>query len=240
MLAAAVLFPAGLRAQSLTLSQAVQQDTFVSSGQPAQNFGTQGAMEIAAPTASQNRSEETLQGFNTASLQSQFNAAYGAGNWTITRVTVTDYSNVSTAGTQPANGSFNKIAAGGFELDWLSDNNWSETAITWNTLPNILPGTGNNSMDSLGDFIWQADGSSSATWALNLDPNLTSEIYNGGTVTIFGQPTAGSTVGYLFNQQTLAASYLNVTVVQLPEPCPAFLLAGGLMTLGAIRRCQLR
>src|SRR5277367_1132154 len=111
--------PASLSAQ-MTISQITDANTFVSSGQPTMNFGTLGAMEIAAPTTAQNRTEETLLQFDTSAIESGFNTAYGAGNWTITSVTLQLFSNVATAGTQPANSIFNKIAVGGFELDWLS------------------------------------------------------------------------------------------------------------------------
>jgi hypothetical protein len=138
---------------------------------------------------------------------------------------------------QPGNGSFNKIAAGGFELDWLSDNNWSQSAITWNNLSGVLPGTGNNTLDSLGHFSYLADGTSPLTWTLGLDPNLVNDIDSGGLVTIFGQPTAGSTVGYLFNTSTQGnPPVLNVTVEQVPEPGTAALLVCGLAGLATVRR----
>lgn len=206
------------------------------------NFGTLGAMEIAAPTTAQNHTEETLLQFNTAALESAFNADYGVGDWTVTSVTLEQFSNVSTAGQQPGNPSFNKIAAGEFELDWLSDNNWSQTGITWNTLPSVLPGTDGNTSASLGDFDWLANGASSTTWTLGLDPNLVNDIDSGGDVTILGKPTAGSTVGYLFN--TLAmngnGAVLNVTATRVPEPATVAstlaMMASSLAGLVAMRR----
>lgn len=224
----AAAIPAHLSAQS-TLNLFVDASTFVSSSQPTLNFGTLAAMEIAAPTAAQNRTEETLLGLDTSSLQSSFNAQYGAGGWTVTAVTLTFFSNVSTGGTQPNNHSFNQIAAGGFELDWLSDNNWSQTAITWNTLPAILPGTNGNTLASLGDFQYPANASSSSTWTLNLDPNLVNAIDNGAQITILGQPTANSTVGYLYNTVSFNPAELNVTVTPVPEPSTMTLVLLGLV-----------
>jgi hypothetical protein len=120
----------------------------------------------------------------------------------------------------------------------LGNNNWSESAITWNTLPAILPGAGNNNtLTSLGAFFWNATGSASSSWTLNPDSGLVNEINNGGEVTILGQPVAGSTVGYLFNTLANNPGSLNVTVAAAPEPSTMALLACG---IGLIGGCVLR
>jgi len=188
------------------------------------------------PTTAQNRTEETLVRFNTATDETAFDTDYGAGNWEVVSVTLTLYSNFATGGQQPGNSSFNRIAAGAFELDWLSDNNWSATALTWNNISSVLPGSGNNAMDSLGDFNYLASGSSPNTWTLALDPNLLSEITSGAPVSILGQPTADSTVGYLFNTLNNNPAVLNVTVEPVPEPSMLALSAFELAGLVAIRR----
>jgi len=230
--------PILLSAAPTTISQVVAADTYVSSGQPTSNFGSMGGMEIAVPTSAQNRTEESLIRFNTASIESAFNADYGVGDWAITSITLSLFSNFSTAGQQPGNSSFNKIAAGGFEFDWLSNDSWNETGITWNSLSTVLPGTGNNTSASLGDFYWSADGSTSQNWTLSLDANLLNDIANGNAVTILGEPTTGSTVGYLFNTLNNNPAYLNVTadVTTTPEPSALALTICGLAGLVAIRR----
>jgi hypothetical protein len=239
-LAAAI--PAVVAATPTTVNQVVAADTFVSSGAPTSNFGTLGGVEIAVPTSAQNRTEESLIRFNTAAIQSTFNSTYGSNNWSITSVTLSFFSNFSTAGQQPGNAAFNKIAAGGFELDWLSDDNWSETAVTWNNLSSLLPGTGNNLLESLGSFNWAADGSTNQVWTLSLDPNLVNDIQTGDPVTIFGQPTAGSTVGYLFNTLNNNPAYLNVTadITPVPEPSTLALATCGLVAWAGRRSRRTR
>jgi hypothetical protein len=233
------IIPLTLLAQSSTYSQKVGANTFVSSGSPTANFGTLGAMEIAAPTTAQNRTEDSLLGFDTSAMQSSFNASYGVGGWAVTGVTLSLYSNFATAGVQPGNNSFNKIAAGAFEFDLLSNNNWSQTAITWNTLPTILPGSGNNNTSTqLGTFNWAAAGAASSVWTLNSSQPLVNDIISGGQVTILGQPTASSTVGYLFNTSLVNAGYLNVTVEAVPEPSATRLITGILCVIAGIRFCR--
>jgi hypothetical protein len=233
-----IALPPALMAQSSTYSQVVGANTYVSSGQPTQNFGTFGAMEIAAPTTAQARTEETLLGFNTSAMQSSFNASYGSGGWAVTDVTLSLFSNVALAGTQPGNNSFNKIAAGSFEFDLLSDNNWAQTSITWNTLPAILPGSGNNNTStSLGTFNWAATGAASSVWTLTAVQPLVGDINSGSEITILGQPTAGSTVGYLYNTLLLNPGYLNVTVEAVPEPS-TMELAATLLCLMLLKKNQ--
>ena len=230
-----VILPA-LTTRASIYSQPVGADTFVSSGQPDGNFGGLGAMEIAAATAAQPRTEMTLFRFDTSALQAAFDSDYGAANWVVTSVSLTFFSNVSTAGQQPGNPSFNRIAAGNFEFDLLSNNNWSESGITWNTLPGILPGSGNgNSLTPLGTFFWPANGGTSSTWTLNLDANLVEAINDGSQITILGQPTAGSTVGYLFNTRTFNPGYLNVTAEAVPEPSCGTLVISFLCLAGCAK-----
>ena len=225
-LAGASLLPARLGAQSSTYNQFAGADTFVSSGDPNSNFGNQGAMEIAAPTAGQPRTQIALLRFDTSAMRAAFDTDYGAGNWIVSGVTLSLFSSVATAGVQPNNSRFNKIAAGGFEFDLLSNNSWSESAITWNTLPGILPSSGiSNTLTPLGAFFWPANGSTSSTWALNANAMLLNAINNGNQVTLLGQPTSGSTVGYLSNTLPSNPGYLNVTVQAVPEPSTLTLIA---------------
>ncbi len=94
-----MILPATLTAQPSTFSQKVGADTFVSSGQPDANFGSLGAMEIAAPTTAQPRTEMTLLGFDTSAMQASFNFQYGVGNWAVTGVTLSLFSNARPRGT---------------------------------------------------------------------------------------------------------------------------------------------
>jgi hypothetical protein len=236
-LAFLIALPAMVTAQSATYSVAVVADTFVSSGHPNDNFGSLGGMEIAAPTLAQPRTQMTLLRFDTSALQAAFDADFGAGNWMATSVSLTLVSSVATAGQQPNNARFNKIAAGDFKIDLLINNSWSEGGITWNTLPSILPGIGNtNTQTSLGTFFWDAIGRSTSTWTLSPDSILTQKITDGEQLTLLGQPAPDSTVGYLINTRNLDPALLNVTAVAVPEPSSVALMVGFLCVTVCSRR----
>jgi len=230
------ILPGTVRAQSITYSQPVGADTFVSSGATNVNFGSQGALELAAPTTAQPRTLLTLLRFDTAGLRASFDTDFGVGNWTVASVSLTLFSSVATAGTQPNNANFNKIAAGNFEFDLLNNDGWSETGITWNTLPEILPGLGNtNTLTPLGIFFWSAAGQGSSTWTLNNDSALLQKIYAGDLMSLLGQPVAGSPVSYLVNSRSLNPGFLSVTAAAVPEPATAALLTTCLCAVGAFR-----
>lgn len=236
-LACLLCLPTNLFAQLTTYSQQVDADTFVSSGQPNMNFGSLAAMEIAAPTLAQPRAEKTLLRFNTGAMRAAFDADYGPGNWTVTGVTLSLFSNVATGGVQPNNGSFNRIASGDFEFDLIGNDNWDQSSITWNTLSDILPGPGNNNtLTSLGTFFWSATGQTASLWTLNANSELASQIYSGDPISILGQSTANSTVGYLFNTVNLNPAFLNVTVTAVPEP--SRLSLPGALILVLLRRAR--
>ena len=78
----------------------------------------------------------------------------------------------------------------------------SQGSVTWNTLPNYLPGVGINKEENEGTFFWVAGGhgsdSSPISYALTPTSGLLGDIENGGFVSIFGTP-ADTEVGYLSN-----------------------------------------
>jgi hypothetical protein len=162
-------------------------------------------METAAATSSQNRIEETLFSFNTASIVSQLNSTYGVNGWTITSATVTLNSSFPTGGTQPGNSSFNMINAGSFQLSWLSNNTWNAsggTTVTYDNISTYLPASGSsNLLQTFGTYYYFADGTTPLTWSLAETSGFLADILSGGEVTIFSTP-ADNTVGYLFNTNT--------------------------------------
>ncbi len=199
-----------------------------------------GAMEVAAPTSSQDTTEEAMFSFNAASIASQLNAEFPHG-WTVTSISVTLNSNNPTAGVQPNNSRFNVIDPGLFQLSWLSNNGW-QSGVSYNTLSNYLPGSGNSNQEQLlGTYYYFADGTSTLAWFLNSSSGIVNEILSGGEISILATPgdTIAGQVGYLFNTNVKGdPPVLTVTAEATPVPIPAaiVLLAPGMAGLGFLRK----
>ena len=97
-------------------------DAFLASGSPGNphganltslNFGGAGTLAIA-PASSPDGAFDSVIKFNSAAAISQFNTTYGAGNWTITGLTLSLASNFGVQGATPNNNIFNTINAGQF------------------------------------------------------------------------------------------------------------------------------
>jgi hypothetical protein len=116
VLVGSVLPLAGLPAQTLWTGTSTA-DAFLAAGSPgnplgsdltANNYGGAGTLAIA-PAGSTKGEFQSLVMFSLAPALSTFDAAYGAGNWQITNITLTLASNFGDPGEQPNNGIFNAI-----------------------------------------------------------------------------------------------------------------------------------
>lgn len=243
-------------ATAVTLQTNADRDTYVTSGFDGTkglsglNFGTAGAVIIAGPTTAQPRTQNALFSFDTTAIKNQFDIQFGVGGWVITDLDLSLSSNFHVLGNQPNNTSFNRIAAGDFVLEWLSNDGWVEGAgggmgddvpgVTWNNLPSFLATT---SHTSVGTFTWNGlpppdNTNVRASWDLALATDVLNDIRSGGVVSFLGTPAAGSTVGYLFNTTRQGnPPILLVTAAPVPEPQTAAMIGMGLMALvGSVLR----
>ncbi len=225
-------FPfAGKADTSFTISTTTA-DAFLSGASPTLNFGAAGTLAIAPASSAKGEFDSVIM-FNTASAVSQFNASYGAGNWTITGLTLSLASNYGTQGAQPGSSIFNSINAGSFAIDWLANNSWVEGtgggngaangAVSFNSIPGLLsPG-----YDPLGTYAYTPPGNNIyVNYSLSLDPNLVSGATAGGDISLYFY-AADDQVSCLFNSREYASDHpeLTVTVTPLPEPATVALLA---------------
>lgn len=250
----------GVAAADVTLQTNANRDTYVTSGlngatdMSGLNFGGAGAVIIAGPTSAQPRTQNTLFSFDTAAIKSNFDTQFGVGGWVITDLDLSLSSNFHVLGSQPNNTSFNRIAAGEFVLEWLSNDGWVEgtgggmgnavPGVTWSNLPSYLATT---SRTSVGTFTWNGlpppEGTNvRSIWDLTLATDVVNDIRSGGVVSFLGTPAAGSGVGYLFNTTTQGnPAILLVTAAPVPEPQTAAMIGMGLMALvGSVFRGRRR
>lgn len=224
-------------------------DAFLSGASPTLNFGSAGTLAVA-PASSPKGEFDTVLMFNTASAVSQFNTTYGAGNWTITGLTLSLASNFGTNGAKPSSSILNTVSGGNFGIDWLANDSWVEGAgggngaangaVSYNSISSLFaPGS-----DALGTYTYAPPGNNVyANYSLSLDPNLVSDATAGGNVSLYFF-AADSQVGYLFNSRDYTGNPLNhpeltFTVVATPEPATASLLAASLGGFLLLRRSKL-
>jgi len=227
----------GEAATSYTINNTTA-DAFLATGSPANpvgsdltslNFGGAGTLAISAASSPKGRFDSIIK-FNTAAAINQFNTTYGAGNWTITGMTLSLASNFGAQGEQPNNGIFNTINAGSFGINWLGYDNWTEgtaggmgspgypnnSSVSFNSIP-ILFSSG---YASLGTYFYSPPGDNLyLNYSLSLDPNLVSDAAAGGDVSLYFY-AADDQVGYLFNARSFASNHpeLTLTVAPVPEP----------------------
>lgn len=255
----AVSLPGAANA-AFTVSTNANRDTYVSSGTSGandlsvRNFGASGAMIISGPTAEQNRTQNALLGFDTAGIKTALDAQFGVGGWIVTDLDLGLNSNFHVLGSQPNNLAFNRIAAGDFGFEWLSNDGWVEgngggnggvvppsTGITWNSLPAFLATT---TRESVGSFTWNGlpppeNTNVRASWDLLLGAGIIDDIESGSLVSLLGTPASGSTVGYLFNTTTQQnPAILYVTAEAVPEPTSTALIVAGLFGVASLVRRQ--
>ena len=168
------------------------------------NFGGAGTL-VVAPAASVKGEFQSILEFNVTNAMGLFNTNFGAGNWTVTGISLKLTSNYGTAGVQPNNAIFPVISGGDFVIEWLSTNGWPEgtgtpnlptmDGVTYDSLPGLLSGPHRilctNTYSPPGNNV-------PVTYTLLLDTNLVAEISAGGDVTFLFY-AADDQIGYLFN-----------------------------------------
>ena len=217
-------------------------DAFVSANNPTLNYGAAGALEVSGSASSTGAFESVLK-FATSTAKSFFDTQFGAGNWSVTGISLE-----LTSGT-PNNALFNAQSSGTLAAVWMQNNTWPEgtgtpagsstSGITFANLPSFL---GVNDQ-SLGAFFFNSSLSGgngvSATYALTPSSGILTDIA-AGNVTSMELAPADANVSYLFNSlwfgTTCARPVLIITAV--PEPATLSLLGAGLLALGVIARAR--
>ncbi|MGC4098293.1 MAG: hypothetical protein QM706_14355 [Nitrospira sp.] len=175
------------------------------------NFGGAGTLAIAPASSAKGQFDSVVQ-WNTAGAATQFNTAFGAGNWHITNVSLNLASNFGDQGEQPNNGIFNTINNGQFNVKWISNDSWIEgTGSGMGTAPGNPPSVTfgnqattllNGTSANLGTFTYTPPGDGVyRSYNLNLDSNLLNDIAGGSLASLYFT-AADNQVGYLFDSKS--------------------------------------
>jgi len=239
-----VVATAALPGLGATFSANPTADAFVTSG-PAgslsgNNYGGGGAISLSAPGLPRGEQQSVLR-FDLGGALSSFDGAFGAGQWNIQSVTL------QLVATTASNPIFNTPAAGQLAISWMHNDSWTEgtgtpaapgaSGITFMTLPTFL-GAGDQ---SLGTFGFSGATSGAFTHSLALTSGLSGDVLAGSNLSL-RLFAADSAVSGVFNSRSFvtAASRPLLTIVAVPEPGSAALLAGGTLLLAAAGRSARR
>jgi hypothetical protein len=194
------------------------------------NFGAAGTLVVAPATSLKGEFQSVLK-FNLSNAIALFNTNYGAGNWTITSLSLGLTSNYGTNGEQPKNVIFPMISTGKFVVEWLSNDDWVEgtgtpnlpttDGVTYDSLSdlptNLLSGSHDilctNTYTPPGDYV-------PVTYPLPLHTSLVADVMGGGDVTLLLY-AADNQIGYLFNSQNYGSPdepLINITATSNAVP----------------------
>jgi len=218
---------------SFTLVNTVN-DAFLANGPSgnlaANNYGGAGTLAIAPSSSAKGEFDSVIK-FNTGTAISQFNTTYGAGNWSLTSLTLMLASNTGTQGANPGNAIFNTIHSGNFGIDWIANDSWVEgtgtpgtpqpTGVNFNSISSLFA-----TFDSLGAYTYTPPGNNVyASYGLSLDSGLVTDAAAGGDVSLYFY-AADSQISYLFNSRTFSQANpeLILTAAPVPEPSVTALL----------------
>lgn len=241
LIAIALSCPGSDAGAQVTYSGTTSADAFLATGSsnnPAGsdltglNFGDAGTLVIT-PAVSEKGEFQSVLRFSLSNAVSMFNTNFGAGNWTITNISLTLTSNYGSNGVQPNNDIFPVISGGTFVIEWLSNDAWVEGTGT----PN-LPASDGVTYSSLTDLLSGAPAILSTntytppgnnvpvTYQLPLNTNLLADVSAGGDVSLLFY-AADNRIGYLFNSREYGRGnqpLVNVTATLKVVP-PKILLA---------------
>ncbi|MBX3329707.1 MAG: VPLPA-CTERM sorting domain-containing protein [Nitrospira sp.] len=259
VLCGATILPGGTMAASIYTVNTSTTDAFLANGSATNpvcttncanlNFGGAGTLAIAPASSPKGQFDSVVQ-WNTAGAATQFNTAFGAGNWHITNVSLNLASNFGDQGEQPNNGIFNTINAGQFNVKWISNDSWIEgtgsgmgtapgspPSVTFgNQATTLLTGTSAN----LGTFTYTPPGDNVyRSYSLALDPNLLSDIQLGSLASLHFT-AADDQVGFLFNAKSFAQNHpqfiITADVAPVPVPAAVWLFGSGLAAMVGFAR----
>ena len=208
------------------------EDTFSREQAPTDTFGTGGALHVSGAMAInangvQRGLADSWMRFDTSAAVSQFDAAYGMGNWTLDSIVLSVRENAA-----PTSDVFTR-GVGDFGVAWIANDNWAQgtgassspgtasgNEIGWTYGQSILSGADR----SLGVFS-NAGANTRQDFGLALDPDFVADLLAGGSATL-RLSAASDLIGFTFNSANNgnASNRPALILTATPEPTTAVLL----------------
>jgi hypothetical protein len=216
-------------------------DAFVTSANPAGNYGGGGGIAVSAAGLPQGELQSLLR-FDLAAAKASFDATHGANQWALSSAAL------KLTAALPGNPVFNTSDAGTIAVQWMQNDAWVEgsgtpsvpgaTGVTFGTLASFLSGGD----QPLGTFAFSGATSGTNTYPLTLASGLNADAA-GGALASLRLLAGDANVSGVFNSRTfgVAASrpVLVLEAVRVPEPAAGVLVGGALLGMmsGRRRRC---
>jgi hypothetical protein len=210
---------------AVTVSLEPVADAYLSSASASQNFGNAGALVLSG-SATPTRQFQSILRFDLATVKAAFDTSYGAGNWSLSGLSL------KLTAVTPNNVNFNPNTAGNLSLQWLTTDTWTESGITWNGLPGVVSG----GTESLGTAAY--DGSlGSYTFTLTPSSGFLADALAGKSASIL-LSAADPATSLVVNSRNFSTvgNRPSLTLTATPEPSRLVLLGLGLTALLGQRR----
>jgi len=204
-------------------------DAFVATGPTGNlsdnNYGGGGALALAAPGLPNGEFQSVIK-FGFSGVRNSFDAQFGAGGWSVQSVSL------QLSSSPHSNPVYNDIAPGLFGVSLMQNNSWIEgtgnasnpaaDGISYSSLQSTFI---NNAADrALGTFSFPGGTSGLNSYALDLSPDLTTDILGGSDVSL-RLFAADNSVSYLFSSRAQASGQPQLVITAVPEPGTVALLS---------------
>lgn len=222
------------------------EDTLSRASLPNATYGTGGALHVSGVSATnesgvQQGLADSWMRFDSASAVGQFDAIYGAGNWTLESAVLSVRENATPTSTTFTRG------VGDFGVAWIANDNWSQ-----GTGASSSPGTamGNEIGWAYGQTLLSAadrdlgvfqnaGNNTRQDFSLALDADFVADLLAGGSTTL-RLSAASDSIGFTFNSVNNgnANNRPNLILTAIPEPATAMMLFAVGVAFSRRRRCD--
>lgn len=214
-------------------------DAFVSSTNPANNYGGAGSFEISAAGLPKGEFQSLLQ-FDLSSAKANFDSVLGAGQWTL------NSASLQLTAANPNNALFNSSAAGLIAIAWLQNDGWTEgagtptspgaTGITWNSLSTLFSAGD----ESVANFGFNGATSGNVAISLTTSAGVIADAAAGSLLSLrMSAPASESAVSALFNSRSFntvaSRPVLTLEAKLVPEPHSLILAVFGFGVIPFLR-----